>query len=136
MRARNAYLDWRGNERANSVRQRAARVRLPTAPSMPVKTPKQRAKHMQHCARDLLVRQRTPAIIALRVHVGDLGPTLLRCCSPGAFAVLKQARALTPRNTFGLLVRKPPKVVAVAVANNCTHCMGSAHPKEIYRSLQ
>ena len=90
MRARNAYLDWRRNERANSVRQRAARVRLPTAPSMPVKTPQQRAKHMQHCARDLLVRQRTPAISALRVHVGELGivrgPTVLRCCWPGAFA--------------------------------------------------
>src|SRR5262245_37231607 len=84
MRARNAYLDWRGNERAHSVRQRAARVCLPTAPSMPMKTPEQRAMYMQHCARALLVRRRTPAISVLRVHVGELGivrgPTVL--CSP------------------------------------------------------
>jgi transposase len=40
---------------------------------VPVKTPEQQAKLMQHRVRDLLVRQRTQTINALRSHLAELG---------------------------------------------------------------
>ena len=48
-------------------------VRRPTVRSVPVKTPEQQAQLMQHRVRDLLVRQRTQAINALRAHLAELG---------------------------------------------------------------
>jgi transposase len=48
-------------------------VRRPTVRSVPVKTPEQQAQLMQHRVRDLLVRQRTQAINALRSHLAELG---------------------------------------------------------------
>src|SRR6202521_4918685 len=44
-------------------------VRRPTVRTVPVKTPEQQALLMQHRVRDLLVRQRTQAINALRSHL-------------------------------------------------------------------
>jgi transposase len=48
-------------------------VRRPTVRTVPVKTPEQQAQLMQHRVRDLLVRQRTQAINALRSHMAELG---------------------------------------------------------------
>jgi len=48
-------------------------ARRPTVRSVPVKTPEQQAQLMQHRVRDLLVRQRTQVINALRSHLGELG---------------------------------------------------------------
>ena len=48
-------------------------VQRPTARTVPVKTPEQQAQLMQHRVRDLLVRQRTQAINALRSHMAELG---------------------------------------------------------------
>src|SRR5258706_3098719 len=48
-------------------------VRRPTVRTVPVKTPEQQARLMQHRVRDLLVRQRTQAINALRSHLAELG---------------------------------------------------------------
>ena len=45
----------------------------PTVRTVPVKTPEQQAQLMQHRVRDLLVRQRTQAINALRSHMAELG---------------------------------------------------------------
>jgi transposase len=48
-------------------------VRRSTVRTVPVKTPEQQAQLMQHRVRDLLIRQRTQAINALRSHLGELG---------------------------------------------------------------
>ena len=48
-------------------------VRRPTVRTVPVKTPEQQAQLMQHRVRDLLVRQRTQIINALRSHLAELG---------------------------------------------------------------
>lgn len=48
-------------------------VRRPTVRTVPVKTPEQQARLMQHRVRDLLVRQRTQAINGLRSHLAELG---------------------------------------------------------------
>jgi transposase len=48
-------------------------VRRPTVRTVPVKTPEQQAQLMQHRVRDLLVRQRTQAINAVRSHLAELG---------------------------------------------------------------
>jgi transposase len=48
-------------------------VQRPTVRTVPVKTPEQQACLMQHRVRDLLVRQRTQAINALRAHMAELG---------------------------------------------------------------
>lgn len=48
-------------------------VRRPTVRTVPVKSPEQQASLMQHRVRDLLVRQRTQTINALRAHMAELG---------------------------------------------------------------
>jgi transposase len=48
-------------------------VQRPTVRTVPVKTPEQQAQLMQHRVRDLLIRQRTQAINALRSHLAELG---------------------------------------------------------------
>jgi transposase len=48
-------------------------VSRPTVRTVPIKTPEQQAQLMQHRVRDLLVRQRTQAINALRSHLAELG---------------------------------------------------------------
>ena len=48
-------------------------VRRPTVRTVPVKTREQQAQLMQHRVRDLLVRQRTQAVNALRSHLAELG---------------------------------------------------------------
>ena len=48
-------------------------VRRPTVRTVPVKTPEQQAQLMQHRVRDLLVRQRTQSVNALRSQLAELG---------------------------------------------------------------
>jgi len=48
-------------------------VRRPTVRTVPVKAPDQQASLMQHRVRDLLVRQRTQTINALRAHMAEFG---------------------------------------------------------------
>ena len=48
-------------------------VSRPSMRLVAVKTPEQQAKLMQHRVRDLLLRQRTQAINALRAHLAELG---------------------------------------------------------------
>ena len=48
-------------------------VRRTTVRTVPIKTPDQQASLMQHRVRDLLVRQRTQTINALRGHMAELG---------------------------------------------------------------
>jgi transposase len=55
-------------------------VRRPTVRTVPVKTPEQQAQLMQHRIRDLLVRQRTQAINALRSHLAELGIVAAQGC--------------------------------------------------------
>ena len=48
-------------------------VRRPTVRTVPVKTVDQQAQLMQHRVRDLMIRQRTQSINALRSHMAELG---------------------------------------------------------------
>src|SRR5262249_49799803 len=48
-------------------------VRWPTVRTVPVKTPEQQAQLMPHRVRDLLVRQRTQVVNALRSDLAELG---------------------------------------------------------------
>src|SRR6195256_3292911 len=50
-------------------------VRRPTMRFVEVKSAEQQGRLMQHRARDLLMRQRTQAINALRAHLAELGIT-------------------------------------------------------------
>ena len=58
---------------SDKLREMADVLRRPTVRTVPVKTPEQQASLMQHRVRDLLVRQRTQAINALRSHLAELG---------------------------------------------------------------
>jgi len=48
-------------------------VRRPTMRFVQTKSPEQQDRLMQHHARDLLMRQRTQVINALRAHLAELG---------------------------------------------------------------
>jgi transposase len=50
-------------------------VRRPTMRFVQIKSPEQQGRLMQHRARDLLMRQRTQVINALRAHLAELGIT-------------------------------------------------------------
>ena len=50
-------------------------VRRPTMRFVQIKSPEQQGRLMQHRARDLLMRQRTQVINALRAHLAELGVT-------------------------------------------------------------
>src|SRR5262249_35772419 len=67
-----AYVKRNKNDAVDSAACCEA-VRRPTVRTVPVKTPEQQAQLMQHRVRDLLIRQRTQAINALRSHLGELG---------------------------------------------------------------
>jgi transposase len=67
-----AYVKRNKNDAADAAACCEA-VRRPTVRTVPVKTPEQQAQLMQHRVRDLLVRQRTQAINALRSHMAELG---------------------------------------------------------------
>ena len=67
-----AYVK-RGKNDAVDAAASCEAVRRPTVRTVPVKTPEQQAQLMQHRVRDLLIRQRTQAINALRSHLAELG---------------------------------------------------------------
>ena len=67
-----AYVKRGKNDSVDAAACCAA-VRRPTVRTVPVKTPEQQAQLMQHRVRDLLIRQRTQAINALRSHLAELG---------------------------------------------------------------
>jgi len=67
-----AYVKRNKNDAVDSAACCEA-VGRPTVRTVPVKTPEQQAQLMQHRVRDLLIRQRTQAINALRSHLGELG---------------------------------------------------------------
>jgi transposase len=67
-----AYVK-RGKNDAIDAAAGCEAVRRPTVRTVPVKTPEQQARLMQHRVRDLLIRQRTQAINALRSHLAELG---------------------------------------------------------------
>ena len=75
--ADNEWADWAYVKRNKNDAVDAAAcceaVRRPTVRTVPVKTPEQQAQLMQHRVRDLLVRQRTQTINALRSHLAELG---------------------------------------------------------------
>jgi len=68
-------------------------VQRPTVRTVPVKTPEQQAQLMQHRVRDLLIRQRTQAINALRAHLGELG-----IVAPQGYEGLKVLLAIGAKN--------------------------------------
>ena len=69
-----AYVKRNKNDAADAGATCEA-VRRPTMRFVPVKSAEQQAQLMQHRARDLLMRQRTQVINALRAHLAELGIT-------------------------------------------------------------
>ena len=69
-----AYVKRNKNDAADAEATCEA-VRRPTMRFVPVKSAEQQAQLMQHRARDLLIRQRTQVINALRAHLAELGIT-------------------------------------------------------------
>ena len=69
-----AYVKRNKNDAADAGATCEA-VRRPTMRFVPVKSAEQQAQLMQHRARDLLIRQRTQVINALRAHLAELGIT-------------------------------------------------------------
>jgi transposase len=67
-----AYLKRNKNDAADATAICEA-VRRPTMRSVPIKTAEQQGRLMQHRTRDLLMRQRTQLINALRAHLAELG---------------------------------------------------------------
>jgi transposase len=69
-----AYVKRNKNDAADAEAICEA-VRRPTMRFVPVKSAEQQGQLMQHRARDLLMRQRTQVINALRAHLAELGIT-------------------------------------------------------------
>src|ERR1700726_3454692 len=67
-----AYLKRNKNDAADATAICEA-VRRPTMRFVPIKTAEQQGRLMQHRTRDLLIRQRTQLINALRAHLAELG---------------------------------------------------------------
>ena len=67
-----AYVKRNKNDAADAAAICEA-VRRPTMRIVPVKSAEQQAELMQHRARDLLMRQRTQLINAIRAHMAELG---------------------------------------------------------------
>lgn len=67
-----AYVKRNKNDAADAAAICEAVTRAAVR-SVPVKTPESQARLMQHRARDLLIRQRTQLINALRSHLAELG---------------------------------------------------------------
>jgi len=67
-----AYLKRNKNDAADAAAICEA-VRRPTMRFVPIKTAEQQGRLMQHRTRDLLMRQRTQLINALRAHLAELG---------------------------------------------------------------
>jgi transposase len=67
-----AYVKRNKNDAADAAAICEA-VRRPTMRFVPVKSADQQAQLMQHRARDLLMRQRTQLINAIRAHMAELG---------------------------------------------------------------
>lgn len=67
-----AYVKRNKNDAADAAAICEA-VRRPTMRFVPVKSAEQQAQLMQHRARDLLMRQRTQLINAVRAHLAELG---------------------------------------------------------------
>ncbi len=67
-----AYVKRHKNDAADAAAICEA-VRRPTMRFVPIKSPEQQGQLMQHRARDLLIRQRTQLINALRGHLAELG---------------------------------------------------------------
>jgi len=69
-----AYVKRNKNDAADAAAICEA-VRRPTMRFVPVKSADQQAQLMQHRTRDLLMRQRTQLINAIRAHMAELGIT-------------------------------------------------------------
>jgi transposase len=69
-----AYVKRNKNDAADAEAICEA-VRRPTMRFVQIKSPEQQARLMQHRARDLLMRQRTQVINALRAHLAEFGIT-------------------------------------------------------------
>src|SRR5450432_3268176 len=67
-----AYVKRNKNDAADAEAICEA-VRRPTMRFVPIKSAEQQGQLMQHRARDLLIRQRTQLINALRAHLAELG---------------------------------------------------------------
>src|SRR5712672_2312804 len=67
-----AYLKRNKNDAADAAAICEA-VRRPTMRFVRIKSPEQQGQLMQHRTRDLLMRQRTQVINALRAHLAELG---------------------------------------------------------------
>src|SRR6202140_108633 len=67
-----AYLKRNKNDAADAEAI-CEGVRRPTMRFVQIKSPEQQGRLMQHRARDLLIRQRTQVINALRAHLAELG---------------------------------------------------------------
>src|SRR5512136_2220566 len=67
-----AYVKRNKNDAADAEATCEA-VRRPTMRFVRIKSPEQQGRLMQHRTRDLLIRQRTQVINALRAHLAELG---------------------------------------------------------------
>ena len=70
-----AYVKRNKNNAADAVAICEA-IRRPTMGFVPIKSAEQQAQLMQHRTRDLLMRQRTQLINAIRAHVASTGNVL------------------------------------------------------------
>src|SRR6266851_2642807 len=120
-----AYVKRNKNDAADAEAICEA-VRRPTMRFVRVKSAEQQGRLMQHRTRDLLMRQRTQVINALRAHMAELGivaaqgregtkALLAIIADDGDERLPVDARAslIVPQ----LLARRPFKVVAIALAN-------------------
>src|SRR5262245_41542633 len=73
-----AYVKRNKNDAADAAAICEA-VRRPTMRFVEVKSAEQQGRLMQHRTRDLLLRQRTQTINALRAHMAELGIVAAQC---------------------------------------------------------
>jgi transposase len=107
-----AYVRRQKNDRADA----AAICEAVTRPSMrfvPIKSEQQQAMLLIHRARDLLVRQRTSLINALRAHLAEFGVVLPK----GGHNGRRLPSLLLAGETFGMAA--PVVAVLLAMARRC-----------------
>ena len=92
-------------------------VTRPTMRFAPAKSAEQQSVLMLHRARELLVRQRTMVINALRGHCAELGLIVAQGASRVEVRWRRAKPGTRPGWTDQLLARRPTNVVLVAMAN-------------------
>src|SRR5262244_1903213 len=113
-----AYVKRNKNDAADAEAICEA-VRRPTMRFVRVKSAEQQAQLMQHRARDLLLRQRTPLINAMRAHMAELG-----IAAPQGREGIKQLLAIIANDEDARLpVDARASLIVLAVQLEAMHTM-------------